>query len=72
MYIIVNGPDQCIGCHHISIAGGRNLLDDHKKGSVKGYISLVDLMVQVKHYITIGAVSSSSYFMFIIVNCPDQ
>jgi hypothetical protein len=48
-----------IGCHLINIAGGRNLLDDHKKGSVKGYITLVDLVVQVGHYIIIGTVSNS-------------
>ena len=60
MFIVVNGPDQWVECHHINIAGGRNLLDDHKKGSEEGYITLVDLVVQVQHYVTIGAVSNSS------------
>ena len=49
-----------IGCHLINIAGGRNLLDDHKKGSEVGYITLVDLVVQVGHYIIIGTVNNSS------------
>ena len=60
MYSIVNGPYQCVGCHQINIAGGRNLLNDHKRGSEEGYITLLDLVVQVGHYITIGEVSNSS------------
>ena len=58
MFIVVNGPDQWVGSHQINIAGGRNLLDDHKRGSVEGYITLVDLVVQVGHYTTIGTVSN--------------
>ena len=60
MYTIVNGPDQWVGCHHINIAGGRNILDDHKKGLGEGNITLDDLVDQVGHYITIGVVSNSS------------
>ena len=60
MHSIVNGPDQGVGFHLINIDGGRNLLDDFKKGSEEGNITLDDLVVPVGHFITIGAVSNSS------------
>ena len=50
MFIIVIGPDQWVECHQMNIAGGRNLLEDNKKGSEEGYITLVDLVDQVGHY----------------------
>ena len=69
MFSIVNSVDQWRSCQHISIVSCRNHLDaDHKKVDEECNITQVDLVVQVRHYIHVGAVVKSSYSKFIIVN----
>ena len=70
MFILrMNGVNWCLGWHQGTIADSRKLLDANLKVRKEWYITLVDLVVQVRHYITSSSEVTTYYYACCFTSC---
>jgi hypothetical protein len=68
----VNGVDLLLGQALVTMKGGRNPLIDHPKALEERYITLVDLMGQVRDKIWLLQVHSSLLYQSVARTSPDH